>query len=99
MALEAVRELDAQVMIKVLGCHPHPKGWSNGFDIFPVDWSPSRDIRAAWEVVEKLQGGLRFELRRRPDGGFWAYFGEELSAEADTAPHAICLAALKAVGV
>jgi hypothetical protein len=62
----------------------------------PEEWLPSTDIAAAWEVVEKMQGGLRFELRRIPSG-FWAYFGEEMSAEANTAPLAISRAALLAV--
>jgi len=55
----------------------------------------SEDIAAAFQVVEKLQGGLRFELRRRPDNGYWAHFGEEMTAEGETAPLAICRAALK----
>lgn len=56
----------------------------------------SANIEAAWQVVEKLRDGLRFELRRRPDGGYWVSFGEEMTAEADTAPLAICRAALRA---
>jgi hypothetical protein len=54
----------------------------------------SVDIFNAWEVVDHQQGGLRFELRRRPDGGFWCSFGERMSAEAESAPLAICRAAL-----
>lgn len=58
----------------------------------------STDIAAAWQVGESLSAkGHWFEIRRRPDGGYWAAFGEGMSAEADTAPLAICLAALKAV--
>ena len=66
----------------------------------------STDIGAVWEVVEKL--GLAFELGWLPeDKGFnWdASFGEKRGSEAgtttyaSTAPHAICLAALKAVRV
>jgi hypothetical protein len=70
----------------------------------------STDIAAAWEVVEKVSGpGLAFELV--DVGSFnpgytelprWcASFGDGnvvIAEEADTAPHAICLAALKAVG-
>jgi len=68
-------------------------------------WSPSTDIAAAWEVVERL--ALTFEMGWLPtDKGFsWdASFGEKRGSEegtttyADTAPHAICLAALKACG-
>jgi hypothetical protein len=64
------------------------------------NWGPlfvgeySTDIAAAWDVVDALQAGLCFELRRRPDGGFWCWFGERMSAEAESAPLAICRAAL-----
>lgn len=44
----------------------------------------STDISAAWEVVEKLNKQYSFHLNTK--------------GSADTAPHAICLAALKAVG-
>lgn len=68
-------------------------------------FSPSTDIAAAWEVVDKLGERFSFYFHTRgrmtdisvihwPDnlkGGF------DVSGE--TAPHAICLAALKAVGV
>lgn len=57
----------------------------------------SSDIAATWEVVERLH-------KLDPDDGLkiwfighWqASFGATI-ADADTAPHAICLAALKAV--
>ena len=67
-------------------------------------FKPSTDIGAAWEVVEKL--ALTFELGWLPtDKGLnWdASFGEKRGSEdgtttyAETAPLAICLAALKAV--
>jgi hypothetical protein len=75
---------------------------ADGTEELCMDWgyslpAYSTDIAAAFTVVDKLQGGLRFELRRRPDGGYWASFGEEMSAEAETAAMAICLAALAAV--
>lgn len=61
----------------------------------------STDIRAAWEIVEKLcPQEDEFQLKRfnkkEWDCNF-SYF-METSCQADTAPHAICLAALKAVG-
>lgn len=68
----------------------------------------STDIAAAWEVVEKITlGKERFSyecLWRDPNDGKWAFgsFDRDGSffpmEKADTAPHAICLAALKAVG-
>jgi hypothetical protein len=64
------------------------------------EWQPSIDIRAAWEVVEKLDAP-DFQVKRVDYGpgqtwmagvdGRWFDYG-------DSAPHAICLAALKAVG-
>lgn len=68
--------------------------------------SYSTDIAAAWEVMEKLREQWAVELHGRDQA--WAVLiedGDEVSAhfiateEADTAPLAICLAALKAVGV
>ncbi len=62
----------------------------------------STDIAAAWEVVEKFQAedfDVRVGFCRwRDDGrvGWLAWVGKA-DALADTAPHAICLAALKAV--
>ncbi|MBY6267998.1 BC1872 family protein [Parageobacillus thermoglucosidasius] len=68
-------------------------------------FSPSTNIADAWQVVEKLkiavipQAGeppknMKYlaEIDRRPLGGYYQAF-------AKTAPLAICLVALKAVGV
>ncbi len=70
---------------------------------------PSTNIADAWKVVEKLRDkSLQFELRVSP-GTLWIVWvarlsmipfqEDELLAEAkgDTAPYAICLAALKAI--
>lgn len=74
------------------------------------DWEPSRDIRAAWEVVLAVwDRGLGWMLvAPNHDGSKWeAYqatscadpdFGDWCVPNGQTAPHAICLAALKAVG-
>jgi len=66
----------------------------------------STDIKAAWEVVEKLADGKKdgrmmdIHLIKQMSGK-WCFFfydeGREYSFFGDTAPHAICLAALKAV--
>ena len=95
------RELDALVAEKVFG-----------ETIFKhkADWEPpeySTDISAAWEVVNKLSGGFYFSIdgqwRSQLTGKIsWrSRFKPSLDApyiSGDTAPHAICLAALKAVG-
>ena len=68
----------------------------------------STDMSAAWEVVEKLRllgyrGGIDWA---RPDSEYECYFGaspipisERQSFKEETAPRAICLAALKVIGV
>lgn len=96
-------ELDALIAKKVMG-------WTLGksddhyylMDGRHIDrrvgtgWSPSTNITHAFEVVEKV--GPQFEIIYQPNGRWLARFGNTIQAEADTAPHAICLAALKAVG-
>ena len=67
----------------------------------------STDIAAAWEVVEKL-GDMSVHHFYDPTLEEWFYhvawrspdgIEHHCSAEANTAPYAICLAALKAVRV
>lgn len=69
----------------------------------------STDICAAWEVVEKMsQIGFKFVISNSVIGGLessekpWCFFGKQGERVIDivghTIPHAICLAALKAVG-
>ena len=76
------------------------------------DFSPSTNIAHAWEAAEKLEIGVMPALGKRrgrwvagfEGEGACSWFENYLGghgvtwAEADTAPHAICLAALKAVG-
>lgn len=70
------------------------------------DYQPySTDIAAAWEVVEKMLRPDRdysFSIQTNSagkSGWFHCRFNGEFGGAAPTAPHAICLAALKAVGV
>ena len=70
----------------------------------------STDIAAAWAVVEKMQGlGWTFQVddvgfNDSTEGKWRVVLTEETKghdyhpADGDTAPHAICLAALKACG-
>lgn len=83
-------------------------GWfqSNG-NFADLDRVPSytTDIAAAWMVVEKMSGGRsdNFSIHRT-GGRYGCRFRDIESAdkpefsEADTAPMAICLAALRALG-
>ena len=64
----------------------------------------STDIAAAWEVVEKSRHGSHVEVAHGATSNAGKYarwrckFGMQVFAEADSAPLAICLAALKACG-
>ncbi|MED5050605.1 hypothetical protein P9850_01810 [Anoxybacillus rupiensis] len=73
------------------------------------EWSPTIDIADAWKVVEKLRESKKFTLHdvldKNDNKVYYAQFHwiemryvEYVGAHANTAPLAICLAALKAVG-
>ena len=68
----------------------------------------STDIAAAWEVVEKLRAtgefcciDVRHPIHEPIECAFYKVASDHkpLIGVGDTAPHAICLAALKAIGV
>lgn len=65
-------------------------------------WSPSTSIADAWLVVEKLRrDGWRIQIMvgyPDKDDCLLANNHRTISGQGDTAPEAICLAALKAVG-
>lgn len=76
-------------------------------------WNPATSIAAAWEVVVKLKKIMsEFEIELESSSGYpdeWSIGIKWLDSEGEqhgmfyftstAAPHAICLAALKAVGV
>jgi len=77
----------------------------------PDIWAPSTSIADAWEVAEHLM--VRMQISSRSDDAIWltkGYLTDEWACQfntpggfvgvkgEDTAPLAICLAALKAVG-
>lgn len=100
--MEAGRELDALIAEKVMG---FPLEIIRGAPYPECPRHYSTDIAAAWEVVEKDDGwGHDWRVKR------WVSSskpysctaertadGQNFYAEAETAPLAICLAALKAV--
>jgi hypothetical protein len=103
------RELDELIAERVMGLQ---RGWLTsvrddltGFEIYGGDslQKYSTDIAAAWEVVEKLlaDGWELTEAGYSRTTRKWDFtFGNGCSFDGplcDTAPHAICLAALKAV--
>jgi hypothetical protein len=99
------RELDREVAEKVMGLTIDPLVESEWTYCFWSDGKRlplySSNIAAAWLVVEKMrERGCYF--RYDDSNGPWALFGVEVwtrfwTAEADTAPEAICRAALSAV--
>lgn len=110
-SLKPGRELDALVAEKVMGWKRsltgfwfppdlHPNANIIGHEIPHY----STDTGAAWEVVEKFPHFYLFRwIAGGPMPGQWeCRFSDTDDGTkivwADTAPHAICLAALKAVG-
>lgn len=90
-------------------------GWAwNGFDREAWQWQPTRNIKQAFEVLEKMCHGpsprnsfhanVGYSLYRK---GYWCNFErtvfigdpDEYFAEAKTPAMAICLAALLIIGV
>jgi hypothetical protein len=102
--LTAGRELDALVVEKVMGWDmAKPLGSEPPMELPRY----SGDIAAAWLVAEKMLGlgWGQVDLSRDWDSGKWtAGFGtwqeggKRVERTGNTAPLAICLAALKAVG-
>lgn len=114
LGMNAGRELDAMVAEKVFGWEPAVNPWGDGRNIgwnlppcIPNElerrtWSRdplpySTDISAAWQVVEKIGLGIQ------PCGDGWVCGipgnRSKPSVLGASAPLAICLAAMKAVGV
>jgi len=94
------RELDYSVYTKVMGL----VDWETDKTYWEKDAIPhySTDIAAAWLVVEKMNNPrVAIESSENEKYGKWfVMFGDDLEngAFADTAPLAICLAALRTVG-
>jgi Phage ABA sandwich domain len=92
-----LREIDRLVAEKVMG-------WEAGKYAYG-SWFPTTNIADAWKVVEKLsKDGFEFQVWREKNGKYNVEFAKDFFyvfgfAESETAPLAICLAALKAVGV
>jgi hypothetical protein len=95
------RELDLLVAEKVMGDTIIRREQDN--EIISYCKPYSTDIAAAWEVVEKMKEENILEIHVLRQSGVEIFFydleGDRRRIIADTAPHAICLAALKAKGV
>lgn len=108
----AGRELDALVAEKVMGLLATTGGsgaktnyYARSSEVAPWENTPhySTDIAAAWLVVEAMAGrDMQLSLDMFGGDPWWAEFADRqyvkgAQATATTAPHAICLAALKAM--
>lgn len=105
------RELDCAVAEKVMGwtrvpaesgrkelwAYPEMHPEANMWNVEVPNYST--DISTAWKVVEKI-GNIVLSGPEAESNKWLATFDTEKgSSWGNTAPHAICLAALKAVGV
>lgn len=101
----SVMGLDLMKYKKSDGC---PTCGYTGFYDYPKQYS--EDISAAWEVVRKITdggclivlngGAVEWECEiTKNDGRFLIESDTVVTARADTAPMAICKAALRSVGV
>ncbi len=103
--MNAGRELDALIAEKVMGrafdAEFHRECAEDNLETELRNYST--DIAAAWEVVEKLRSeGCRYSItdcphEKRPTVQLTLKTGAACGAYAPTVPHAICLAALKAL--
>jgi Phage ABA sandwich domain len=94
-----LREIDRLVAEKVMGCSKELMVWLEIHEVLP---HYSTNIVDAWQVVEKfVNDDIYFEMvKPDKDGSFTCLIGMlNEPTKADTAPLAICLAALKAHGI
>jgi hypothetical protein len=107
--LKPSRELDALIAEKVMGWkleeHFGLRRWVwklpadqliNGLQWIDNPLPFSEEISSAWQVVEKLKSDER-DFKIWFIGNWQASFGSPGIGESNSAPHAICLAALKAL--
>jgi hypothetical protein len=115
--MDAGRELDALIAEKVMGWNMSPAPFGTTQDVYQCwhqenrplmtihMWTPSTDITAAWEVIEKMKdkgwGYIFVNGPTETSTNFWFYKtdDENHTASSMNEPHAICLAALKAVSL
>lgn len=99
------QELDALIAEKVMGLKVNYEFYTcsdlcDNYDEMGYIPAYSTDIASAWEVVEKLLKLHSVEFSYVHFNSEWNVdIDDKIYVAADTAPHAICLAALKAVGV
>ena len=99
-------EMDLLIATKVMGwgdcVEHHPMGWILVGPYHVGMWSPSTEIQKAWEVVKKMNGnGYIVRINSGPDSAMCRIIdsnGDGIASNfCETAPLAICRAALLAV--
>jgi hypothetical protein len=102
--MKSGRELDALVAEKVMGIKDVriTKGLGPVYDFTGTQGMPrktvphySTDIAAAWDVINQHHFAINLH---RVGAAWYVKLDGEFEAAGESAPHAICLAALKAVG-
>lgn len=100
------RELDLLVAEKVMGFIARKTSAGESYfedkeGTLPGYYIPhySTQISAAWEVVEKMKEEYLWEMAWNHALKAWTCYLNGEGSKSDTAPHSICLAALKAKGV
>jgi len=110
--MEAGPELDRLIAEKVMGWKFVPDAIycairqpcfveESGYKRLPCDFRPSEDISAAFHAAEEMRKRKLFLALGNDEGGYCAVFSEKMrpfQAFAETAPLAICRAALLAIG-
>jgi hypothetical protein len=103
--MKAGSELDGLIAEKVMGWKEDKyrgvMGWLEGHT-FHSSFKPSTNIADAWQVVKRMKKKkYKVEIIGTPVKSFCSISDsnyEIAESEAETAPHAICLAAWDAVG-
>ena len=107
--------MDREVAERVMGWHLEFReglgriAWSspdNSYEAYPDDWLPSTDIKAAFQVVEKMgEKGWKLGIKPFVVSGYSVFFRRESELVSSTCaklselPEAICKAAIAALQV
>lgn len=103
--MKAGRELDALVADKIMGLKVYGQFHENDRGVRIHVPRYSTNIEDAWKVVEKMENTHRFSLHRTVKENGWQVIFWDIETDAhrslvaETAPLAICLAALRCKGI
>jgi len=93
---EKIDALEGGVLARAVA--EHVMGWDHLTAAYRVDagWRPDLAIQTAWQVLENAPHNWNIQVRRTILGNYVCEYGVH-RGKADTAPLAICRAALRAV--